>query len=175
MTERVAAEVKPVDELSQQAGRLLRERGMTLAVAESCTGGALGDAITNVAGSSDYFLGGVIAYGNATKEELLGVPHELLARHGAVSAPVALAMAEGARRLLRADLALAVTGIAGPGGGTPDKPVGLVYIALATSEGAEWRRYVWSKSRIENKHLSVQTALAWLVEWMGGGGGRRDT
>jgi PncC family amidohydrolase len=149
--------------LAQEAGALLRRRGLTLAVAESCTGGGLGDAVTDIAGSSDYFLGGVIAYSNGVKEALLGVPHGLLEAQGAVSGEVAGAMAEGARRLLGADVALSITGIAGPTGGTPEKPVGLVYISLATAQGTTWRRFVWGASRRENKLASVQAALQMLV------------
>ncbi len=153
----------PVEALARQAGELLRGRRLTLAVAESCTGGGLGDAITDVPGSSDYFLGGVIAYANSAKERLLGVARALLEAHGAVSPEVAVAMAEGARRTLHADLALSTTGIAGPTGGTPEKPVGLVYIGLATPEGALWRRYVFEGNRTENKRASVQTALELLI------------
>ena len=114
---------------------LLRQRGQTLAVAESCTGGGIGVALAAVPGASDVFLGGVIAYANAVKQELLGVPADALASHGAVSDPVAIAMAQGARRTTSADWAIAVTGIAGPGGGSAEKPVGLVHIAVAGPDG----------------------------------------
>ena len=114
---------------------LLTLHKKTLAVAESCTGGFLGHRLTNVPGSSAVFLGGVIAYSNQAKQDLLGVRAETLRRHGAVSEPVAREMADGARRLLRADFALAVTGIAGPGGGTPDKPAGTAFIALSQEKG----------------------------------------
>jgi PncC family amidohydrolase len=152
--------------LAAQAGDRLRARGLTLAVAESCTGGGLGDAITDIAGSSGYFLGGVIAYSYDAKEKLLAIPRSMLEAHGAVSAEVAVAMAEGARRLLGVDLALAVTGIAGPGGGTESKPVGLVYIALATAEGAQWRQYAWAGSRRENKRASVRAALEMVAGYL---------
>lgn len=115
--------------------KLLRQRGQTLAVAESCTGGGIGAALAAVPGASDVFLGGVIAYANAVKQELLGVSPEALATHGAVSDPVAIAMAEGARRTTGADWAIAVTGIAGPGGGSAEKPLGLVHIAVAGPDG----------------------------------------
>jgi len=123
------------DSLASVVLEQLRQRGQTLAVAESCTGGGLGAALAAVPGASEVFLGGVIAYANAVKQGLLGVPAALLAAHGAVSDPVAQAMAEGARRATGADWALAVTGIAGPGGGSPEKPVGLVHIALAGPDG----------------------------------------
>jgi nicotinamide-nucleotide amidase len=124
------------DSLASVVLARLRQRGETLAVAESCTGGGLGAAITAVPGASDVFLGGVIAYANALKQALLDVPASLLAESGAVSDPVAVAMAEGVRRRTGSSWALAVTGVAGPGGGTPDKPVGLVHIALAGPDGA---------------------------------------
>ena len=110
---------------------LCRERGLTLATAESCTGGLVAARLTSVPGSSDVFLGGVVAYANEVKEAELDVPAEVLAEHGAVSAETAAAMARGARERLGADVAVAVTGIAGPGGGTPEKPVGLVYLHAA--------------------------------------------
>lgn len=150
--------------LARRGGELLRKRHLTLAVAESCTGGGLGDAITDIAGSSDYFAGGVIAYSYEAKEKLLAVPHDILAAEGAVSPEVVSTMAASARRLLDTDLALALSGIAGPGGAMPDKPVGLVYIALATRRGTESRRFIWQGDRIENKRASVCAALAWLIE-----------
>lgn len=163
MQELETRNVRPEAELARRAGELLRQQQLTLAVAESCTGGGLGDAITDVPGSSDYFLGGIVAYANAAKESLLAVPGELLATHGAVSPQAAVAMAEGARRLLGADVALAATGIAGPGGGAPAKPVGLVYVALATQKGSEWQRHIWQGSRRENKLASVRAALELLI------------
>jgi len=121
--------------LEAAVGSALRLEGRTLAVAESCTGGLLAARITDIAGSSDYFLGGMVAYSNDLKTFVLGVSPDTLKKHGAVSAPTALEMAEGARRRFRSDYALSVTGIAGPGGGTPKKPVGLVYIGLAGPDG----------------------------------------
>lgn len=117
--------------LVEQLGNALRARGWRLATAESCTGGLLAAACTSIAGSSDWFERGVVSYSNAAKTELLGVPPEVLARHGAVSAETALAMAEGMQALARVELALAITGIAGPGGAVPGKPVGTVWLGLA--------------------------------------------
>lgn len=145
-------------------GPLLVERGWRLAVAESCTGGLLGHRLTNVPGSSAYFVGGVIAYANEAKMRLLGVREEDLLRHGAVSEPVVRQMATGARRALGAEVALAVSGIAGPGGGTPEKPVGTVWIGLSTPEGTWARRYRWPHDRLGNKDASAQAALMWLLE-----------
>jgi nicotinamide-nucleotide amidase len=158
---RLGAHVYGIDDttLEQAVVELLRARGRTVAVAESCTGGLLGGRITNVAGSSDVFLGGVISYSNRAKEELLGVPGELLARHGAVSAPVAEAMARGARERFQADLGVGITGVAGPGGGTPEKPVGRVHIGLATAGGAESRQYDLPGTRADVRGRSVVLAL----------------
>lgn len=124
------------DSLASVVLELLRSRAESLAVAESCTGGGIGAALAAVPGASDVFLGGVIAYANSVKQTLLGVPAETLASHGAVSDPVAIAMAEGARRTTGATWAIAVTGVAGPGGGSAEKPVGLVHIAIAGPDGS---------------------------------------
>lgn len=149
------------DSLASVVLELLRQRGQTLAVAESCTGGGLGAALAAVPGASDVFLGGVIAYANAVKEGLLGVPAELLALHGAVSDPVARAMAEGARRATGATWAIAVTGIAGPGGGSAEKPVGLVHLAIAGPDGcsSEGVRFGASRGRSWIQLLTAGEAL----------------
>jgi competence/damage-inducible protein CinA-like protein len=126
--------------LPEIAGRLLLERGLTVAVAESCTGGLVGKRFTDIPGSSDYFLGGVTAYGNQVKTKVLGVPGELLAEHGAVSSEVAAALAEGVAELLASDCALSTTGVAGPGGGTEEKPVGLVFIGSVVKGATEVER-----------------------------------
>jgi nicotinamide-nucleotide amidase len=122
--------------LPEVVGNLLRDRRLTLALAESCTGGLVAELVTQAPGASDFFLGSAVTYANAAKRDLVGVPESLLERHGAVSAEVARAMADGARRALGSDLALALTGIAGPGGGSDAKPVGLVYCALSTGKGS---------------------------------------
>ncbi len=153
-----------MDTLAQQLGQLLKARGQTVATAESCTGGLIGDRLTDVPGSSAYFLGGAIVYANSAKQRLLGVSQTTLQQHGAVSEAVAIEMAAGARRLFDADYALSATGVAGPDGGTPDKPVGLVYIGLAMREGAWARRHVWSGDRRDNKTQTVDAALTWLIE-----------
>lgn len=123
--------------LSEKLGKLLIKKDMSLAVAESCTGGMIGGVITAVAGSSRYFRGGVIAYDNSVKHDLLKVPQSTIDKFGAVNGETVRAMARGAQRLLRTDCAIAVSGIAGPGGGTNEKPVGLVYIGIAV------KRNIW--------------------------------
>jgi PncC family amidohydrolase len=141
------------------------ERGLTVAVAESCTGGLVADAITDIPGSSGYFLGGIVSYADTAKAALLGVPVEVLAAHGAVSAQVGRAMAEGARERFSADLAASVTGVAGPDGGSDAKPVGLTYVAVAAAHGADVRRFVWNGDRAANKEASAAAVLEILVEW----------
>jgi len=137
---------------------------MTLACAESCTGGLVGYALTELAGSSDYFRGGAISYSNDAKRDLLGVPPALLERHGAVSAETALAMAEGARRVFGADVGVAVTGIAGPGGGSATKPVGLSYVAVADAAGSSVRRLERRGDRHENRLASARACLELVLE-----------
>ena len=148
--------------LEQVVGRLLRERGASVAVAESCTGGLIAGKLTDVPGSSDYFVGGVVAYADAAKRALLGVPDALLAEHGAVSEPAARAMAEGARARFGADLAVATTGISGPGGGSEAKPVGLVHIALADAQGTHADHFVFPLDRTRHRQLTAQVALDWI-------------
>lgn len=133
--------------LAGAVGAALAAAGQTLALAESCTGGLLGQMVTAVPGASEYFLGGAVCYADRAKAELLGVPGELIRSHGAVSEPVAAAMAEGARRRFGADWAVGITGIAGPTGGTADKPVGLVFIALAGAAGTKVHRHVFGGTR----------------------------
>ncbi|HEU4759787.1 MAG TPA: nicotinamide-nucleotide amidohydrolase family protein [Dehalococcoidia bacterium] len=142
--------------------RLMAERGLTLAVAESSSGGLVGHLIAEVPGSSAVFLGGVIAYDNALKERL-GVAAEVLELDGAVSAATAEAMAQGVRRWAGADVGLALTGIAGPGGATESKPVGLTHVALAAEGFVLSERHVWRGNRSHNKAASAAAALALLV------------
>lgn len=153
-------------DLAQQAGARLRSRRLTLAVAESCTGGLVGDAITDVPGSSDYFLGGVLAYSNPVKQGLLGVQPATLEIHGAVSPQCAAEMAQGVRRLIGSDVALSVTGIAGPGGDTATKPLGLTYIHLSAPGCEQGLRAVWPGGRRANKVDSALAALRLLLDYL---------
>lgn len=159
-----ADELAPLVGVAEHAGSLLRERGLTVATAESCTGGLIGHLLTETPGSSDYYLGGLISYSDHLKRAELGVDAATLERHGAVSAQTCVAMAQGARRRYGADVAVAVTGIAGPSGGTPAKPVGLTYVAVADAAGHEVQRHQWSTERHANKVASARAALALLVE-----------
>lgn len=152
--------------LEERIGQLLTQHQLTLGVAESCTGGLVGHRLTNVPGSSAYFLGGVVAYAYDAKERLLGVNHNTLYDHGAVSEPTALEMARGARRALGADLGVSVTGIAGPGGGLPDKPVGLTWIALSARDYEAARSFVWNGDRASNKAQSAEAALQTVLEYL---------
>mgnify|MGYP003898363881 FL=1 len=162
--ERLGNKVFGVDEESHSlvVGRLLRQRQLTLATAESCTGGLLGGAITAEAGSSDYYLGGVISYANEVKQNLIDVNETSLQSHGAVSELVAKEMAEGVRKRFGSDIGLATTGIAGPGGGTTTKPVGLVYIALAHRKGVLVEKKQFSGNRQSIRNMTVESALNML-------------
>ncbi|MCL2878504.1 MAG: CinA family nicotinamide mononucleotide deamidase-related protein, partial [Acidobacteria bacterium] len=151
--------------MEEVAGRLLRKSGKTLAVAESCTSGILGALITGVSGSSDYFRGGVLCYGNDAKMKLCGVPPETLARHGAVSAETAEALALGVKNALSSDIGISITGIAGPGGGSPEKPVGLVYFGLSDGVHTESRRRVMPGDRESVRERSAYFALSMLREF----------
>lgn len=151
-------------ELAERLQARCIARGLTVATAESCTGGLVGHAITDVPGSSAYYLGGVVSYADDAKAALLDVPPDALAMHGAVSAQVARAMAMGARSRVGASLAVAVTGIAGPDGGSAEKPVGLTYVAAADEQGVEVRRYRWAGDRASNKIASAEAALELLIE-----------
>jgi PncC family amidohydrolase len=163
-----AAGVVPTDlKLEMRIGEKLRALGLTIATAESCTGGLIGHRLTNLAGSSEYFWGGVISYDNRVKHGVLGVPMEVLDTVGAVSQECALAMAHGVCRLMGTNLGVSSTGIAGPGGGTVDKPVGLVYIALVDDQGFErCECYVWPGDRLQNKASSSQAALHIVLNYL---------
>jgi len=161
-------EVRMEELLEVIVGQRLRERGLTLSMAESCTGGLVSHRVTNVPGSSDYYLGSVVAYDPAVKEAQLGVQRGTLEQHGAVSRETALEMAHGVRRLIDADLGLSVTGIAGPTGGTAEKPVGLVYVGLSAVEGEWVERHVWRGDRLANKAASAEAALDLLFRYLEG-------
>ncbi|MFZ1404939.1 MAG: CinA family protein, partial [Anaerolineae bacterium] len=154
------------DTIEVKIGALLTTLGLTVALAESCTGGQIGDRLTDIPGSSAYFLGSAVTYAYSAKEHVLGVEHNTLLSKGAVSAEVARQMAQGARRAFGADIAVSVTGIAGPGGGTPDKPVGLAHLHLSAPD-AEWaERHVWHADRVGNKRLSADAALAMILRYL---------
>jgi PncC family amidohydrolase len=158
-------------ELAERLQGLCLGAGLSVATAESCTGGRVASTITSIPGSSGYFVGGVVSYGDDAKAALLGVPAEVLEAHGAVSAQVARAMATGARDRLSADLAVATTGVAGPGGGTPAKPVGLVYVARADASSVDVRRFHWTGDREANTVASTRAALELLIEGIAGHSG----
>jgi len=143
-------------------------KGLTIATAESCTGGLVAGRITNVPGSSAILLGGIVSYSNEAKENLLGVSHDALVQHGAVSEEAARQMARGARERLGADVAVSVTGIAGPGGGTPEKPIGLTWIGIADAQGDRAEKFVWNSDRAGNREQSVDAALNMLITWVEG-------
>jgi PncC family amidohydrolase len=147
-------------DLAARVGAACRESRLTIATAESCTGGLVAHLLTEIPGASEYVRGGIVAYANEVKVGSLAVPADVLEAHGAVSAQVAIAMADGARRALGADLALGVTGVAGPGGGTADKPVGLTYVAVADAAGSDVQRHLWQLDRTGNKRASAAVALA---------------
>jgi PncC family amidohydrolase len=147
-------------------GALLRRLGWRLATAESCTGGLIAHRLTNVPGSSDYYLGGVIAYANELKMGLLGVRPTTLEQFGAVSRETVLEMAYGVRQRLGAQVGLSVSGIAGPGGGTDEKPVGLVWIGLSAPGFEHPWRYVWEGDRVQVKEQTAEEALRLLVEYL---------
>jgi PncC family amidohydrolase len=150
--------------LAERLQGICLERSLTVAAGDSGTGGLVADAITDISGSSAYFHGSIVAYANEAKMRLLDVPGEVLAAHGAVSAQVARAMAEGARLRLGAVIGVGITGIAGPGGGSDEKPVGLTYIAVAGPATADVKRFAWQGDREANKASSAEAALELLIE-----------
>lgn len=153
-------DVERLDKISFQ----LKSQNLTLATAESCTGGLIAHTLTNISGSSDYFERGVVSYSNKSKIELLGVPESLLTEYGAVSEQVAKAMAEGIRNNSKVDIGIATTGIAGPTGGTKDKPVGLVYIAVSTQEETYVKKFLFNGDRLQNKESGCDAALNMLYD-----------
>jgi PncC family amidohydrolase len=162
----ISPEVNVPEALEFVVGKLLVEKKLTLSLAESCTGGLIGHRLTDVPGSSGYFMGGVMAYSYNAKEKLLNVRHATLSDFGAVSPETAIEMARGVRRILDTDIGLSVTGIAGPGGGLPDKPVGLVYISLSTRTWERTEKFVWQKDRAGNKWDSSEAALQMLKDYL---------
>jgi len=150
------------DTIESVVGQLLRQKGMTLSTAESCTGGNIAQLITSIAGSSDYFKGSVVAYSNEIKEKMLGVPHQTLVDHGAVSEQTVIAMAEGIRKHFATDYSIAVSGIAGPGGGTDEKPVGTTWIAVTTPTGTTSRKFLLGDHRGRNIRKASVAALNML-------------
>ncbi len=153
-----------LDELASRVIEIFREKGLSLALAESCTGGMIAETVTNVAGASDIFYGSAVTYVNSAKEHILGVARETLEKHGAVSSECAEEMACGARRVYGADVAMSVTGIAGPGGGSEAKPVGTVWFGLATKDGAETFRRRFDGDRAAVRRQTVEEVLRRLAE-----------
>ena len=154
----------PLIEISQRLGQILTEQKLTIATAESCTGGLLGHLLTSISGSSGYYLGGVIAYSNAVKESMLGVRHDTLVAYGAVSEQTAKEMANGTRERIGSDIGISTTGIAGPTGGTPEKPVGLVFIGISTAEETIAIECHFKGSREEVKESTARTLLSQTIE-----------
>ncbi len=154
--------------LEEQLRGILSTRGLKLAAAESCTGGLVADRITNIPGSSEYFIGGIVAYAYEAKVNLLGVSWDTLNAHGAVSEEVVREMARGARKIFNADIAVSVSGIAGPGGGLPGKPIGFTWLGLSTKDGEWARNFMWDGERIKNKQLSSEAALQFVMDYLEG-------
>ncbi len=152
--------------IEQDVGDLLRRKGLTLGVVESATGGLISHLITDVPGSSDYYRGSVTAYNNEAKIKVVGVREDTINKYGAVSSQVAEEMAQGGRKVLAADICLADTGIAGPGGATPTKPVGLFYIGLSHRAGTYSQKHNFQGNREQNKRSAAEAALAWLKEYL---------
>jgi len=154
--------------LSRALGKLLLDKRITLSVAESCTGGMIGSSITSIAGSSEYFLGGIIAYSNIVKQKILKVPVEILDKHGAVSKQTVEAMAQGAAKLFKTDCAIAVSGIAGPGGGSAKKPVGLVFIGIYAEKKVGSFKYVFKGNRQEIRRQAVRAGMGKMIQILRG-------
>jgi PncC family amidohydrolase len=157
-----------IQSLEIEAGELLHQHGLRLALAESCTGGLIGNRITDVSGSSEYFIGSIVAYAYEAKVALLGVSWDTLNSHGAVSRETVLEMARGTRNALNTDIAVSVSGIAGPGGGTLDKPVGTTWIGLVTKDGEWAREFHFQGDREQNKASAADSALQLLLDYLHG-------
>lgn len=157
-----------MDKLEEILYKYMHVRGLTLAAAESCTGGLVSDRVTNISGSSEYFPGGIVAYSYDAKVNLLGVSWDTLNAHGAVSKEAVLEMARGVKKLFKVDIGISVSGIAGPTGGTPEKPVGTTWIGISTDAG-EWARcFKWSGDRKQNKQYSSDAALQLIIDYLEG-------
>jgi nicotinamide-nucleotide amidase len=152
--------------LAQDIINLLRQKGLTLGVVESATGGLISHLVTNVPGSSNCYLGAITSYSNQIKTKILGVNEESINRYGTVSPQVAEEMARGGRTVLDADICVADTGIAGPNGSTPEKSVGLFYVGLSHKDGTSSRKHIFTGSREENKHNAAEAALSWVKEYL---------
>jgi PncC family amidohydrolase len=157
--------------IEQVIGNILRARGLKIATAESCTGGLVADRITNVPGSSEYFIGGVVAYAYEAKVALIHVSWDTLRLHGAVSRETVIEMARGVRTALGANIGVSISGIAGPTGGLPDKPVGTTWIGLSATDGDWARKFVWDGDRRRNKELSADAALQFVLDYLQGNAG----
>jgi len=153
-------------DLEQEVGNLLRQKGLTLGIVESATGGLISHLITDIPGSSDYYKGSVTAYSNEVKIKVVGVKEATINKYGAVSYQVAEEMAQGGRKILATDICLANTGIAGPSGATPGKPVGLFYIGLSHQSGTYSQKHYFQGTREQNKRQATEAALAWLKEYL---------
>jgi PncC family amidohydrolase len=154
--------------LEQRLGDLLRDRNLNLATAESCTGGLVSHRITNISGSSDYFPGGMVVYSYPAKANLLGVSWDTLNTFGAVSEEVVREMARGSRKIFDADLGISVSGVAGPGGGTNEKPVGTTWLGLSATDGEWTRHFIWKGNRDQNKYASSEAALQFVIDYLEG-------
>lgn len=151
----------------KNTAKILTEKGLTLALAESCTGGLLGSKFTAISGATSFFLGGIISYANEVKITQLGVKASTLETHGAVSLETATEMAKGARKNLKSDYAISITGIAGPGGGTPDKPVGLVYLAVSSKDKTATEKFLFEGDRDNIREQACAEAVKMLIKELG--------
>ena len=157
--------------LEEKIGTILRTRGLKLATAESCSGGLVADRITDIPGSSDYFIGGVVAYAYEANVALLHVSWDTLRQHGAVSRETVIEMARGVRTALGANIGVSISGIAGPGGGLPDKPVGTTWLGLSATDGDWARKFIWDGDRRANKEFSANAALQFVLDYLNGKAG----